>query len=462
MNLSEQILEIILTMRFAFAQQRSFMKFTSFIFAILCTAGRHTITSLICFLKQEDKDWSSTYRFFNSGVWDANACFDEVLRLSLNKSLSRKNNQYILISIDDFRVEKVGKTIPHTRYQLDPKSPPFHPNLMWGHRYLHATIVISRKKRGMWQASKSISIKLELAPHVKKPGKRATEEEWEAYEKEKKEHNLTQLAAELIKELRRLCDEFGYNDKDLIIVADGGYCNKRIFSCLSERIHLVLRCRKDAKLCERSKKKRKFYEDEHFTPHGIYKDEKISTQKSLFFYGRKNVNGKFKEKKEVYWQRGAQKRELRCLVVFGMKYRKNKNGNINYREPMYLLTTHLKLDAKTLIQLYLYRWEIEVTHRELKNDLGISQAQVWNELSVERCPKIIALANSIIHLAKMMLNEDDDDNYLEPPKWYKKRKRISLEYLRRRLREEIVNSEFFKKIFDLELSWESLFGRIAA
>jgi hypothetical protein len=128
---------------------------------------------------------------------------------------------------------------------------------------------------------------------------------------------------------------------------------------------------------------------------------------------------------------------LRTLVVYGVKYRRNKNGYENYREPMYLLTTDLTSDMEILIQYYLYRWEIEVTHRELKNDLGISQAQVTNEVSVERCPKTVGIANSVIKLAHVLLEkggEREDSSYAAPPKWYTNRERISIAYMRRRLR----------------------------
>src|SRR5436190_4266554 len=102
---------------------------------------------------------------------------------------------------------------------------------------------------------------------------------------------------------------------------------------------------------------------------------------------------RYKEKSAVYWQRGAKKRCLRSIVIHGIKYRKNKNGYTNYREPMYLLTTDLTADVELIIQYYLFRWEIEVAHRELKTDLGISEAQVWNEISVEKCPQTICIAS---------------------------------------------------------------------
>lgn len=458
MNLTKQILRTILSMRVGFLQERTYTKFIAMIFAILCTGGRHTITSFIYFLKEEFKDWSPFYKFFSKAKWDIDFCFDEMTKEALKCGLSKYKDR-IVIAIDDFRVEKTGKTIPHTRYQKHPKSPPFHLNLMWGHRYLHATLMVCRKKKGFWQAAKAISIRIILTPHVKKPGKKATEADWEEYLKEQIENNLNQYATKLIKKLRELCDEFGYKKKEINIIVDGGYCNKTIFQNLPDRVHLTVRCRKDAKLCERSEETRKFY-GKKFTPREIYEDKSIETRKNLFFYGRKLVQLKLKEKCEIYWQTGAKKRPLKVFVVFGTKYRRNKNGYENYREPMYLLTTDLKTKSNTLIQLYIYRWEIEVVHRELKNDLGISQAQVTNEVSVERCPKVVALANAMAHLAAIQL--ENTINYLPPPKWYKRKKRTSLEDIRRKLRAEVVENEELKKILSLDLSWRDIFERIAA
>jgi hypothetical protein len=462
MNLTKQILQIILSMRSKFAQQRSFIKFIGVIFAVLCTAGRHTITSYICFLKLEDKDWSPFYRFFAKVKWEPNDCLNEVLKLALKKALSRHKDE-ILISFDDFRVEKTGKNIPFTNYQLQTNSPPFRHNLMWGHRYIHASLTIARKKRGKWQAAKTIPVAIELAPHIKKPGKKATEEDWAAYEQEKIEQNLSQYALLLIKALRELCDQFGYSDKKIVIVADGSYCNKTIFRGLPDRVELITRCRKDAKLCGKSEEKRRFYDKKTFTPKEIYKDEKTPIQQGSFFYGRKTRGMKFKEKGEVYWKTGALRRPLKCVVVFGIRYRRKKSGYTNYREPMYLLTTDLKMNIKTLIQFYLYRWEIEVTHRELKNNLGISDAQVRNKSSVIRCPKTVVLANSIAHLAQLELEDNEDKNeYLQPPKWYKTKSRISLEDIRRRLRKEIVEDTQILDILGLKLTWKDIFERIAA
>jgi len=180
---------------------------------------------------------------------------------------------------------------------------------------------------------------------------------------------------------------------------------------------------------------------------------------------------------------------------------------------MYLLATDLTADVTVLIQYYLFRWEIEVTHRELKNDLGIGEAQVRNEQSVKKCPQTIGLANSIIILAHTLLEKGSEgehscptipieyykdntasegrkispffnetsnysnDNrdlridstnaswdssvgiangYAMPPKWYKNRKRISLAYMRRRLRQEMTDNPSSR------LSWRDLVEAISA
>jgi len=427
------------------------------IFAILCTAGRHTITSFIFFAKQDHRDWTKFYRFFSKRKWEPAICFDKLFEIALKEALHESDD--VIFALDDFRVEKTGKTIPHARYQLDPKSPPFCRNLIWGHRYLHATLLITQKKNGMWHAARSMSVRLQLAPHIKKPGKNASEADWQAYEVNKKEYNLCQYASKMIWALRGLVNQLGYAHRTIKIVADGGYCNKTIFRSLPRGVDLIVRCRKDAKLCGRSLEKRKFYDEKKFTPHEIYKDKAIPSKKASMFYGRRTTEMRYKEKSDVYWQRGTQKRCLRSIVIHGIKYRKNKNGYTNYREPMYLLTTDLIADVELIIQYYLFRWEIEVAHRELKTDLGISEAQVWNETSVEKCPQTICIANSVIKLAHVLLEKkygSEDHNYAVPPKWYANRKRISVAYMRRRLREELIDD------LDLTMSWKALFEKIAA
>ena len=57
-------------------------------------------------------------------------------------------------------------------------------------------------------------------------------------------------------------------------------------------------------------------------------------------------------------------------------YASGKGQRKYYREPAYLLTTDLLRPAAVLLQAYFDRWQIEVNHREIKDTLGIGQAQL--------------------------------------------------------------------------------------
>jgi hypothetical protein len=280
-------------------------------------------------------------------------------------------------------------------------------------------------------------------------------EDLKNYEAAKKKSNLGKYAIKMIHDLRALLDQLGYAHKKIMIVADGGYCNQSILRYLPERVEIATRCRKDASLCVRSAKSG-FYDKQKFTPHDVYKDEEAKGGKVEVYYGRRTTEVSYREKSDVYWQRGAKKRALKVVIVSGMRYRKNKDGDRHYRQPIYLLTTDQTLPIETIIQFYLYRWEIEVSHRQLKNDLGMSQAQVWNETAVEKCPKTVVLAYSTIQLAYLLLKEEDDSNFAQAPRWYRNRGRISLAYLRRRLRREIMSYP------SLDVMWERIFEKMAA
>lgn len=77
-----------------------------------------------------------------------------------------------------------------------------------------------------------------------------------------------------------------------------------------------------------------------------------------------------------------------------------------------------------LIQAYLDRWQIEYNHRDEKSILGVGEAQVWNELSVEKQPAFHVAVYSALLLANIMVYGDKDHpDFGERPKWRKQPKR---------------------------------------
>src|SRR5206468_2956941 len=104
----------------------------------------------------------------------------------------------------------------------------------------------------------------------------------------------------------------------------GSFCNRTVFAGQFDRTELILRARKDARLCLRAPEgSRRFYDLEKFTPEQVRKDTSIPWRTTKIFYGNKRRKVRFKERL-VYWQGGAKRRHLRLFVIAPTPYKKRK------------------------------------------------------------------------------------------------------------------------------------------
>ena len=189
----------------------------------------------------------------------------------------------------------------------------------------------------------------------------------------------------------------------LVLAGDGSFCNRTCFGDIPERSVLLVRARKDSKLCLRAAAgSRRFYAPDKFTPLPVRQDEARSYKTTKIFYGGKRRKVRYKEVAGVYWQRGAQQRPLRLIIVAATPYRKSQSKRLYYREPAYLLTTDLHSSLKQWLQICFDRWQIEVNHREEKDTLGVGQAQLWNATSVPKQPVLAVAAYSALLLASLI------------------------------------------------------------
>ena len=88
------------------------------------------------------------------------------------------------------------------------------------------------------------------------------------------------------------------------------------------------------------------------------------------------------------WRKAGADLPVRIVVVAPTGYRLCKGGKLLYRQPAYLLCTDLDMPIQELLQYYLWRWDIEVNHRDEKQIIGVGQAQVWSPRSVDRQPML--------------------------------------------------------------------------
>jgi hypothetical protein len=145
----------------------------------------------------------------------------------------------------------------------------------------------------------------------------------------------------------------------------------------------------------------------------------------------------------VLWRRGGGRRPLRLLVLAPTPYRRTKAGRRYYRRRAYLLGDESALTAKTLLQAYFDRWEIEVNHRDEKSILGVGQAQVWSALSVPRVPALMVATYSLLLLSALETYGPERTDVYEPlPKWRRGARRPSCQDLVTLLRQQLEARPF--------------------
>ncbi len=357
----------------------------------------------------------------------------------LKRALAYCPQRLVGVAIDDTRLRKTGRAIPQAFYQRDPLSPPFHLNLMLGLRFLQASLLVPLHRNAP-VGTRALPIRFQEASRIKRPGKKATEEMRKQYREAVKQKNLSRSFVDMGKQLRQELDQAGGCDKVLVLAGDGSFCNRTCFGEIPERSVLLVRARRDARLCLRAPEtSRRFYAVEKFTPEQVRKDESRAFKTTRIFYGGKRRKIRYKELNGVYWQRGARQRPLRLIVIAPTPYRKNKSKKLYYRDPAYLLTTDLRSSLKQLLQIYFDRWQIEVNHREEKDTLGVGQAQLWNVTSVPKQPVLAVASYSALLLASLQaFGAERGKAYAALPKWRRHARRPSALDLTTLLRKEMT------------------------
>jgi len=409
----------------------------------LVNLGRGTITNLICAGGRQALDWSSDYRVFSKARWEPGGLFGVIRREILG--MLEKGSPLVAV-MDDTRVKKTGRRIPGVSYFRDPLSPAFHCNLILGQRFLQISALLpSQNELG---PARAIPIQYLHSPSVKKPGSKAGAEEWGEYRSRCRVQNLSVDGVQALKNLRAELDQKdGCRDRKLLISVDGSYCNQTVLRSLPERTILIGRIRKDAQLhhfpeeSDRSGPGAKIkYGAQAPRPEQIRQDAQIPWQEVKAFACGRWFRFRVKTISPLLWRKAGPELKLRLLVIAPLGYRLRKGSRLLYRQPAYLICTEPGLPLEQLLQYYLWRWDIEINHRDEKQIFGVGQAQVWSENSVARAPAFAVASYAMLLLAgEKACRESGSRLALPPPKWRQNREqpRNSTQDFLRQLRYEL-------------------------
>jgi hypothetical protein len=434
MSLLSEFLAITAGWRRVFPQQRTFVRGVRQALGSLVCLGRRCLTRIIWTNGGQDSSWSAEYFLHSRCKWEPQQLFQPILKSALEYCPQR----LVGVALDDTKLRKTGRSIQQAFYQRDPMSPPFHVNLVLGLRFLQASLLVPLYRNAP-VGTRAVPIRFQEVSRVKRPGKKASDAEKKQYKELLKQKNLSRRFVEMGGQLRQELDQAGGQKKILVLTGDGSFCNRTCFGKIPPRSVLLVRARKDAKLCFRAEAgSRRFYGVDKFTPEQVRQDDGRPWKTTKIFYGGKRRTIRYKEVADVYWQRGARQRPLRLIVVAPTPYRKSQSKKLYYRDPAYLLTSDLHRSAKQLLQIYFDRWQIEVNHREEKDTLGVGQAQLWNVTSVPKQPVLAVAAYSALLLASLRaFGAERGSAYAELPKWRRNARRPSCLDLITLLRKEM-------------------------
>jgi hypothetical protein len=459
MTLLAAFLQITADWRQVFPQQRTFHRALRQALGSLVCLGRRCLSRIIWTWGGQQRSWSAEYFLHSRCQWHPQDLFAPILR----RALAYCPGRLVGMAVDDTRLPKTGRCIPQAFYQRDPLSPPFHVNIRLGLRFLQASLLVPLHRLAQ-VSTRALPICFEEVSCVKKPGRKAKPEDWQAYKLATKQHNLSQRFVDSMRHLRQMLDQAGGEKKILVLAVDGSFCNRTCLRAARDRTELVARARKDAVLCGAAPAgSRRFYSTEKFTPEQVRQDEGRPWKTTKIFYGGQRRKVRYKEVTPVYWQHGGGRLPLRLIVVAATPYCKRKSSKFYYRRPAYLLTTDLKSSAKQLLQIYFDRWQIEVNHRDEKDTLGVGQAQLWNETSVPKQPVLSVAAYSALLLASLQaFGAERGAAYAALPKWRRHAYRPSCLDLVTLLRKEMSDHPAMLREIEFPISAQGLTEAAAA
>jgi hypothetical protein len=406
--------------------------------------GRRTISQIICVEGRSQQDWSADYKLYSRSRWDDQKLFNRISE----EYLDRYPKGPVVLAIDDTRVVKSGKKIPGARWQRDPLSPPFQVNMIWGLRFLQGSLLFPHHCEGDF-SPRAYPIAFKHMPVVKKPGRRASDQKRQEYRKLRKVNNLSTQTLNWLEQYREQLDTMKARNRILRVVADASFCNQAFYRCRLDRIELLTRCRKDARLCfAASEGSGRRYAIDIFTPADVLESPRSRFQWCRIWMGQRRRRIRYKIVEPVLWRRGAGTRPLRLIVIAPIPYKLSPNASRNYRQPGYLLSTDISSPIRELIQSYFDRWQIEINHRDEKTILSVGHAQVWSPSSISRQPALTVASYSMLLLAGLYcFGPGHSLHHSTIPKWRSHKSRASLLDLLTILRAEIIETSVNNPVY---------------
>jgi len=398
------------------------------------------VTGLLTTSGSQFQDWSSAYWLFSQDRLPMPDIFSVVRRGVADQLPPDAPFRAVL---DDSLLRRSGLRTPGVAWRRDPLGPRFQTNFVRGQRFLQVSAAMPGKDGNFRLAP----IAFVHTPTPQKPKRNASAETVAQYRLDARDSRLCLRATQQMIRLRESLDQDpGGKDRPLILAFDGGYTNSTVLRSIPPHTICIGRIRKDAHLyftpdpsLMKARGRRLRYGASAPTPDQFRTDESEPWQTMAFTHSGVAHQLRYKLRRNMMWRTAGVGQTLQLLIIAPLAYRPRKGSKLLYRHPACLICTDPELDARQIIEAYFQRWDIEVNFRDEKTLLGVGQAQVRSEASVESAPALTVAAYGMLLVSAQRAFGNSDEGMLPQPKWAASSKgpRISTQQLIHQLRAEV-------------------------
>lgn len=367
--------------------------------ALLCI-GNHTICAALRFMgMNEELRFHKYHRVLSRVKWSALQASRILLRLLL-KCFSRSDAP-LVFGIDETIERRRGDKIKAKGIYRDPV------------RSSHSHFV---KCSGLRWMSMMMLCKIKWADRIwalpfltaLAPSERYCEQQGRHHKK------ITDWARQMILQLRRWLP-----GKALVIVADSSYAAIDLLGAVSSHISFITRLRLDAALYDpapirqagqRGRTRLKGARQPTLAHRLQDRHMRWKTVQIARWYNELDKKVQVASGVSIWYHSGMTPVQMRWVLI------KDKQSG---KKPVALLSTDIHLNVEEIISYFIRRWSMEVTFKEVREQLGVESQRQWSDRAIAReTPALMGLFSIVTLWANSLNKRKLLDVQLSS--WYKK------------------------------------------
>lgn len=434
-----------------YRQARTYRRVVGLVFGELFAFGRRTVTQGLLALGLGENDWSAWYRLFSRGRFDEAAAGKVLLEASLAEVAA---SEPYVVGTDGVRFERSSQTMPGTGWLPALGTASFRRGLKRAQRFVH----------GAWlppltAAGYSRALPLRLLPAFPEQTVAAAGvkpcREWAA-------------GLAYVQWVRQVLDGAGRAAQVVLWLADGSYDVLELWRQLPARCILVVRTARNRALYTLPKPEHRVGHPAAYGEQALHPAEWLRLRQGWTKW-ELHVRGQLRTMR--YRVEGPFVREAlpTCpvyLIVIGGTTRwvgKRQPKRKQTKPCFYLVNAvaqdgawQLPLPITTLLAWLWQRWELEVTHREMKSGLGVGEIQCWSQRGA-----VLSVQWSVWFYAVLLLTGYRTWGLVQGPpalgRWRRHARRWSISTLLRGFRAELWGNAEFRACWTPSLdSWADI------